>query len=227
MIKVNVDTKQLNKILGNSISYSFGFLEGSEMNQIQFNRELAEFIKESLYKYVDAKARMNPESLHHIYEWGQVGSPAGRLFSFDSQASKRIIKFTGKFIQSESISEGSDEPFSDKARIMENKISITIEPKNKSVLVFEDEGETIFTSKTVEISNPGGSGVAGSFSSTVDSFFNNYLTAGILKGAGIFDSLKTPKEYSDNFSRGTKDGRNSGIRAGKKYMSLPNGVVLE
>jgi hypothetical protein len=110
---------------------------------------------------------------------------------------------------------------------MENKISITIEPKSASVLVFENEGETVFTSKTIEISDPGGVGVAGSFSSAVDSFFNNYLTAGILKGAGIFDSLKTPREYSDNFSRGTKDGRNAGIRAGRKYMSLPDGVVLE
>ena len=227
MIKVKMDTKQLNKILNNSVSYSFGFLEGSEINQIQFNKEFGEFIKETLYKYIDSKARMSPETLHHIYEWDQVGSSSGRLFDFNVKASKRIITFTGKFLQSKSINQGSNEPFSDKARIMENKISITIEPKNASVLVFENEGETIFTSKTIEISNPGGAGVAGSFSSTVDSFFNNYLTAGILKGAGIFDSLKTPKEYSDNFSRGTKDGRNSGIRAGKKYMSLPNGVVIE
>lgn len=227
MINIKMDTKQLNKILNNTVSYSFGFLEGSEINQIQFNIELGQFIKETLYKYIDSKARMSPEKLHHVYEWGQVGSSSGRLFDFNVKSSKRIIRFTGKFLDSKSISEGSNEPFLDKATVMENKISITIEPKNSSVLVFEDEGQTIFTSKTIEVSDPGGAEVAGSFSSVVDSFFNNYLTAGILKGSGIFDSLKTPREYTDNFVKGTKDGRGSGIRAGRKYMSLPGGVVLE
>lgn len=227
MINVKMDTKQLNKILGNTVSYSFGFLEGTEIGQIQFNTELAEFIKEALYKYIDTHARMNPESLHHVYEWNCVGQSSDRLFEFKAQASKRVIKFTGKFLQSKSISEGSSEPFSDKANVMENKISITIEPKNSSVLVFEDDGETIFTSKTIEISNPGGDAVAGSFSSVVNSFFNNYLTAGILKGAGIFESLSYPKDYSTNFSGGTKNGKTVGIKAGKKYMSLPKGVEMQ
>lgn len=227
MINIRMDTKQLNKILGNSVSFSFGFLEGAEINQIQFNRELAEFIKEALYKYIDAHARMNSESLHHVYEWGRVGSSADRLFEFKAQSSKRVIKFTGKFLQSKSISEGSSEPFYDKANVMENKISITIQPKSSPVLVFEDDGETIFTSKTIEISNPGGSAVAGSFSSIVNSFFDNYLTAGILRGAGVFDSLSYPNEYSDGFSSGTKNGRPTGIKAGRKYMSLPKGVKIQ
>lgn len=222
-----MDTKQLNRILENTASYSFGFLQGAEINQIQFNKELADFIKEALYKYIDSHARMSPESLHHVYEWNSVGQFSDRLFEFNSQVSKRVIKFTGKFLQSKSISEGSNEPFSDKANIMENKISITIEPKASSVLVFEDDGETIFTSKTIEISNPGGDSVAGSFSSVVNSFFNNYLTAGILKGAGIFGSLSYPKEYSDSFASGTKSGKGVGIKAGKKYMSLPKGVEMQ
>lgn len=227
MINVKMDTKQLNKILGNSVSYSFGFLEGTEMNQIDFNKELAEFIKNALYKYIDTHARMDPQSLHHVYEWDRAGSSSDRLFEFKAESSKRVIKFTGKFLQSKSISEGSNEPFSDKANIMENKISITIAPKSSSVLVFEYEGETIFTSKTIEISNPGGDSVAGSFSSVVNSFFNNYLTAGILRGAGVFDSLSYPKEYSDSFRSGTKSGRPTGIKAGKKYMSLPKGVEIQ
>ena len=227
MIKVKMDTKQLNKILNNSVSYSFGFLEGTDIGQIQFNKELGDFIKQALYKYIDTKARMNPQALHHVYEWDQVGSSSARLFEFNVKSSKRIITFNGKFLQSRSNSSTSKEPFSDKANVMENKISITISPKSSSVLVFEDDGETIFTSKTIEILNPGGDEVAGSFSSVVDSFFSEYLTAGILKGAGIFQSLSNPREYSDSFPSGTKSGKPVGISAGKKYMNLPSGVEIQ
>lgn len=222
-----MDTKQLNKILGNSVSYTLGFLEGTDIGQIQFNKQLGEFIEEVLYKYIDAKARMSPDTLHHVYEWDQVGSSSGRLFEFKVKASKRIITFTGKFLKSRSVSSSSTEPFSNKAEVMENRIAITIAPKNSSVLVFEDDGETVFTSKTIEIENPGGDAVAGSFSSAVESFFDSYLTAGILRGAGIIDSLETPKEYSDSFPQGARKGRSTGVIAGKRYMTLPNGVEVQ
>ena len=222
-----MDNKKLNKVLNNSVYYSFGFIDGAKMNQIQFNIQLGQFIESALYKYIDAKARMSPDKFHHVYEWDQTGNSSARLFEFSSKASKKIIVFTGQFLPSKSISVGSSEAFINKAKIMENKISITIEPKSSSVLAFEDDGQTIFTSSYVEISNPGGDEVAGSFSSAVDSFFKNYLTPAILKGSGVLGSLDNAKEYSDNFYRGTQSGRSPGVGAGKKYMTLPNGVVIE
>ena len=227
MIKVRINSDKIDKVLKNSVAYSLGFLDGAEMNQIRFNMQLGEFIESALYKYIDAKARMSPDSFHHVYEWDQVGNSSARLFEFNSKASKKIISFTGQFLPSKSISLGSSEPFIDKARIMENKISITIEPKNSSVLSFEDDGETIFTSSSIEISNPGGDAVAGSFSSAVDSFFKNYLTVSVLKGTGVLGNLDKANEYSNDFSRGTQAGRSPGVRAGRKYMSLPSGVVIE
>lgn len=216
MYTVKFDSKEVNRILGNAVSYSYGFLEGIDMDQILFNKTLAEYTTEALELYIDSQARVDPESLHHVYEWDQVGSPGGRLFEFQSTASKRIIKITGGFLQSSSVSDTSDEPFYDKANIMENAIAITIEPKNSDFLVFEDDNQTIFTTKAIYIANPGGDAVAGSFGRVVDDFFNNYFTNALLRP--LILQLSNPTEYARSFRSGTKSGRGPGINAGKAYL---------
>lgn len=219
MINVKFNNIKLNQILNNTVSYSNGFLNGTELAQPIFNQQLGEFIKEALYKYVDAKARMNPDKFHHIYEWDQVGRPGARLFEFAMTPGKRTIRFTGKLLSSNTPSPSSGQIFEDKAKVMENGITITIEPKNAEVLVFENEGQTIFTTKQIEIENPGGPEVAGSFSEIINDFFSNYLTVGLLRGSGLLTKLGYPVEYKDSFSQGTKSGAPAGIKAGKRYLS--------
>lgn len=221
MLKTKIDTKELNKILGNSVSYSYGFLEGADMNQIEFNTQLGQFIKEALGEYIDASARSNPSALHHVYEWGAAGSEGARLFSFNVRASKRVITFTGRFLPSKSAPPNSGTPFVDKANVMENRIEVVIEPRNSNVLVFEDGGETVFTTNAIYVANPGGDAVAGAFGMTVEEFFGTYLTNAFLRSSGVFKDLETADEYTSSFPAGTKGGKGVGIRAGKKYMTLP------
>ena len=111
MFQLKIDSKQVNRLLENTVSYSYGFLEGTEVNQIVFNEKLGLFIEDTLKKYIDSKARLNPEMLHHVYEWGNVGSSKSRLFDFKVKASKRIITITGKFLKSKSIPPQGSEPF--------------------------------------------------------------------------------------------------------------------
>lgn len=216
MFTARFDSKEVNRILGNAVSYSYGFLEGVDVDQILFNQTLAEYTVEGLKLYIDAQARVDSDALHHVYEWNQVGTPSGRLFDFNATASKRIIKINGKFLSSSSISETSDEPFADKANIMENGISLTIEPKNSDVLVFEDDNQTIFTTKSIYIANPGGDEVAGSFGRVVDDFFNNYFTNAFLQP--LLLQLSKPTEYGRSFRAGARSGRGPGVSAGKAYL---------
>jgi hypothetical protein len=212
-----IDSKQINSILTNTVKYSYGFLDGVDMDQILFNQKLGEFTVDALNNYIDSQARMNPDSLHHVYEWGAVGSAGGRLFSITPKASKRVINFTGKFLKSSSTSPTSDEPFYDKAEIMENSIDITVEPRDGSVLAFEDDGEMVFTSSAVYIANPGGDEVAGSFGRVVDEFFMSYFTYGLLQD--YLSQLAVADEYTRYFASGAKGGgRATGISAGKKYI---------
>ena len=218
-----MNSKELNKKLNNVVQYSNGFFEGVEMERIHFNRILGGYTAEALGYYIDSKARSNPDSLHHIYEWNRVGDKGARLFSFNVNATKSNISFLGKFMPSKSVSENSSQPFTNKAEIMENKIAITIEPKNSDVLVFEDDGELVFTASSVYIANPGGDKVAGSFGSVVDEFFSVYFTNSVL--APVVKDLENIREFTDKFSQGSKSGRSVGVSAGRKYMTI-KGVGL-
>ena len=220
MINIKFNTKEFNKKLMNAVAYSDGFMDGAQLSRLKFNQQLGEFIKQGLNRYIDSKARMNPEALHHVYEWDQTGSSSARLFEVNVVPMQTIIKFNIRFLPSSSISPTSDTPFKNKAEIMENGIDITIEPKNSEMLVFEDGGETVFTKKQITISDPGGPQVAGSFERVINDFFTNYLTVGLLKSSGILDGLERPTEYKRDFARGTKGGRSVGISAGKKYMNI-------
>ena len=220
MIKAKFDTRELTKKLSNAVAYSDGFMDGAQISKIKFNQQLGEFIKQALNKYIDSKARMSPDALHHVYEWGQTGSPSARLFEINVIPMQTIIKFNIKFLPSTSISPTSETPFKDKAKIMENGIDITIEPKNSEMLVFEDGGETVFTKREITVSDPGGTGVQGSFEKVINDFFTNYLTVGLLKSSGILDGLERPVEYKRDFARGARGGRSVGMMAGRKYMNI-------
>lgn len=220
MIRTRIDPRELTKTLDNIVDYSVGFTKGVKIKRTEFNKQLGGFIEDALYKYVDAKARANPGELHHIYEWGMVGVPSGRLFQLNMSYTQRSIYFTSTFLQSTTTSETSKEPFLDKAQIMESGITITISPRDAEVLAFEQDGEMVFTSGTVVIENPGGEGVARSFEKVVKDFFDNYLVVGLLRGSGLFDKLSYPKEYLNRFSQGSKSGESAGISAGKEYLSM-------
>lgn len=223
MLRAKFDSREINKILGNAVSYSYGFLEGIDIDQIVFNQRLGEFTVDAFGKYMDSRARVNPQAFHHIYEWNQVGQENARLFELNVKASKRVIHFSGKFLPSVTVSNGSTEPFRDKANIMENSIAITIEPKNSEVLVFQDEGETVFSMSAIHIANPGGDAVAGSFGKATEDFFSNYFTNALLEP--FMKQLQEPKEFKQSFSAGTKMGKTVGVRAGRKYISSPRMVI--
>jgi hypothetical protein len=218
MLTIKYNTVEVNKILNNTVEYTKGFFEGIQMERLEFNRILGGFAAEALGKYIDAKARSNPYSLHHVYEWNATGNSGARLFKFNVVATASSIKIVGDFLPSNSTSDTSDVPFVDKARVMEEGIAIEISPVNSNVLAFTVNGEQVFTANSIWIDHPGGDAVAGSFGETVAEFFDVYFTNSMLDP--LLKQLSTAREYTDNFPAGTKGGRLVGVRAGRKYMHL-------
>lgn len=218
MINIKFDTTNFNKILNNAVEYSKGFLDGVELSRLSFNRILGGYTVEALGEYIDSKARMNPDSLHHVYEWNSVGNKNSRLFKINVSATTNQIIFNGSFLQSQSTSGDGQEPFSNKAEIMEKGISITVEPRNSDYLVFEANGETVFTTTSITINEPGGPGVAGSFEAVIEEFFNYYFTNSILES--LMKKLSYPDEFAKFFPSIKNGGRSPGIAAGKKYYRM-------
>ena len=219
MITVRMNETSLIKDLNNIVNYSLGFLDGVQKGKRAFLNNLGKGIKEVLELFIDSSARTNPQALHHVYEWYKTGSPDARLFDISYSVSNFGLSFSSSFKQSKSIKEGSYTPFYNKAKIMEDGVPVIIEPKRSSVLVFDDNGETIFTKGPVEVLNPGGTQVQGSFEQTLNIFFKRYFTQVFLKTSGVDKYLSNPTVYKKNLSKGKAGGKAVGVSTGYSWIA--------
>lgn len=217
-MSITFNTRTFNRDMSNMIEYSLGFLEGVNGGKQVFLEQLGKSAIEALKNYIDSNARVNPQALHHMYEWYQTGSPNARLFDIDYQIKGSGISINSTFRQSSTIQNGSNTPFYDKARIMENGVSVVIRPKKSNMLVFEVDGKEVFTKNPVRVNNPGGD-VEGRFEMTFDTFFNQYFTQSFLRASGILDHLDDISVYKKNLPSGKKMGKSKGYQVGYSWIT--------
>jgi hypothetical protein len=219
MISANIDTTQLIRHLNNAVSYSNGFLQGAQMGKPKMLTNLGLVLKELVGEFIDASARMDPKSLHHVYEWYQVGSPEARLFDIDYRIIGGGLSVDGTLTQSRSLSRGSSEPFYNKAKIMEYGIPVTITPVRAQALRFEIDGQEVYTKNPVKVDNPGGTAVVNSFQETFKLFFITYASQALLEISGLANELRRPTEFARSFAAGVKGGGKAlGVSAGMRYI---------
>ena len=213
------NSNQFKKDMNNIVNYSIGFIEGVQRGKTVFLKTLGMETVEVMKEFIDSNARVNPQMLHHIYEWNLTGSPEARLYDISYTVSNLGLSFKSSFSQSRSIKDGSRTPFYDKARIMENGIPVTIRPKTAQVLAFDDNGETVFTRGPVEVLNPGGTEVEGGFEKTFDMFFNRYFSQAFLRTSGIARYLENPQVYKKNMPEGKRVGKSKGLSTGYRWIA--------
>ena len=213
------NSNQFKKEMNNIVEYSVGFLEGIQKGKTLFLKTVGVETVELMKEFIDSNARVNPEMLHHIYEWNQTGSPKARLYNISYTTSNLGLSFKSSFSQSTSIKNGSRTPFYDKARIMEEGVPVTIRPKVAEVLAFDQNGETVFTKGPVRVDNPGGSQVEGGFEKVFDMFFNRYFSQAFLRVSGIAAYLENPEVYRKDMNAGKSLGRSKGISTGYRWIA--------
>jgi hypothetical protein len=219
MIKAKFDAKDFMKKMNNLTEYASGFAEGVQDGKVRFLANFGESLKEVVSEFIDSNARVDPQSLHHVYEWYQTGSPDARLYDINYRITGYGLSFGYTFSQSSSIKDGSSVPFYDKARIMEAGTTVIVKPRNSSVLVFEDNGETVFTRKPVTIENPGGQ-VAGNFHNVFGMFFSQYFTQAFMEASGMAQYIRNATDFSRFFGQGVNGGgRPMGRRVGMKWIA--------
>jgi hypothetical protein len=216
------NTKQFEKQMSNIVDYAIGFLDGIEKGKSLFLKNLGQGVIETLAAYIDVSARGNPNALHHVYEWYKTGSPSARLFDLEYTVSKSGLRINSSFRQSRTLQEDANVPFYNKARIMEEGVSVTISPKKSSVLVFNEGGKTIFTKGSVTVRNPGGEYVQGSFENIMDEFMLKYFKQSFIKSSGLYDYISRPTVFKKNIKAGSKAGKNKGIDTGYKWIINEN-----
>lgn len=213
------NSMQFKKDMNNIIDYSVGFLEGIHRGKTVFLKTLGLETVELMKEFIDSNARVNPEMLHHIYEWHQTGSPSARLYDILYTTSQLGLSFKSSFSQSTSIKNGSRTPFYDKARIMEEGIPVTIRPRLAQALAFEDNGEMVFTKNEIRVNNPGGTEVQGGFEKVFDMFFNRYFSQAFLRVSGVAKYLENPIVYKKDMAAGKRMGRSKGISTGYRWIA--------
>ena len=218
-MKTVIDDTMFMRDMNNILEYSIGFMDGVQSGKQKFLENLGKSSIEVLKDYVDSMARVDPQMLHHVYEWSRTGSPDARLFDINYVVNQNGLSMSSTFRQSTSVKNGSRVPFYDKARIMENGIPVTIKPVAAKVLAFTNNGEDVFTKNPVSIDNPGGSMVVGSFEKTFDHFFQAYFSQVFLYSSGIIDYLKNPTAFKKNLPSGKSGGRSAGISAGYRWIA--------
>lgn len=216
---VQFNNAAFKKDMKNIIDYSIGYVQGIQGGKKVFLNTVGLETVELMKEYIDSTARVNPQMLHHVYEWNKTGSPDARLFDIDYTVSGLGLSFRSTFKQSTSIKNGSRVPFYDKARIMEEGIPVTIRPKKAQALAFEVGGEQVFTKQPVEVLNPGGEAVQGSFEATFDSFFSRFFTQAFLRVSGIAKYLEDPVLYKKNLPAGKRGGRSKGYETGYRWIA--------
>jgi hypothetical protein len=218
MLSVVIDSRQFQKEINNIMQYSAGFLEGVERGKSALYIGLAPKIAEMASQFIDVNARMSPELLHHIYEWEKVGSPEARLFDIDYKITGIGITFTSLLKQSSSIKNGSNVPFYNKAKIMEEGVAVTIRPKKASVLRFEVDGQEVYTSREVRVDNPGGQ-TTGQFNNVINNFFGVYFRQSFLNSSGLLQYFKSPQVYKKNLGSAKRGGRSLGLKTGYQWVA--------
>ncbi len=219
MIKLNMT--EFNKTMNQALGYSEGFVNGAVQNQQYLNEQIAEIIKEQFYEYVDSVARLEPDRFHHVYEWGQVGTDAGRLFRIEAFSGQQSIRFVTDFLQSTSTSPTATEPFVEKASVMEEGSLITLTPKDGGVLAFQtEEGDTVFTPNEIRIEDPGGPGVRGAFAAVTKEFFENYLNSTLVRDLKL--RLSTPVPFEQGWSKNMN--YSTGQRRSRQWLTIDGGI---
>jgi len=218
-MKVTFNNKAFRRDMNNIIEYSIGYINGIQGGKRAFLSSLGLETIELMKEYIDSSARVNPQMLHHVYEWHETGSPSARLFDINYTISNLGLSFMSTFKQSTSIKRGSRVPFYNKAKIMEEGIPVTIRPVKAQALAFDVNGEEIFTKQPVKVLNPGGNEVEGGFEKTFESFFNRYFTQAFLRTSGVAQYLSNPVSYKKNLSAGKRGGKSKGYEVGYRWIA--------
>jgi hypothetical protein len=218
-MRVTTNLKKFESQMNNIVQYSVGFLDGIQGGKSAFLKNLGAGTVQALAMYIDVSAKGNPRALHHVYEWYQTGSPSARLFDLNYTVSNLGLSINSTFKQSRTLKEDSNQPFYNKANIMERGIPVTISPKKSSVLVFQEGGQTIFTKNPITIRSPGGDEVKGSFEKTMDEFILRYFKQSFLRASGIYDYIKKPEVFKKNIKAGSRLGRSKGLNVGFKWIA--------
>ena len=196
---------------------------------------------EEFVKSVDRYARMNPKKMHHVYEWGKVGEPSGRLFVLErNSVLNGSLIINAKFLPSrmpvpinpELLQQGKNGKivtrrsiFADKATVMEEGRSVSFTAKR--ILSFVGDSGLVFVKPGTQINilHPGGKGVNGAFSEfLLEWYTNNGYSA--MDNSGFFEKISNNVSIALNQNNATINTVKRAVSDSIISMGLDQEVIV-
>ena len=204
MIQLGIDTKALISDLDNFLSGIKELQKPSVLDEI--SKAIFTITSEKFLIAADSYARANPKKMHHVYEWGQIGQPNGRLFVIErGSILNGSLVINSKFLPSnlpvpvnpELLNPGPTGKIVSKKNIFQNKAEVMesgsqVNFTAKKMLAFAGSEGIVFISpgKTINILNPGGKFVKNSFA---EHMLRWYIENGniIMESSGFYDKVSS------------------------------------
>jgi len=184
-----VDTGKMPEKIMAAAAYHTGTLSelhNNQTNKNQIIRNALEMVGEYFGFYMDNIARRDTASFHHVYEKDKTGQRNARLFYYTISGSAGAPSIQYSF-KDATVAEESGQVFRKKAFMMEDGSPITIRPRAGKFLVFNIDGEKIFTKQSY-VPNPGGAQVSGSFQKEFELYMNRQASL-MLEDVGFYDKI--------------------------------------
>lgn len=189
----------------------------------------------SFGQYLDARARANPKSLHHVYEWGMVGdrrlwaltktgqSPEGFRVGFRFIQSRKKAPIN-KVLATPNPNTGAvvtkTYVFRNKAEVMESGRSVTMRPRGKNRIAYPSDrtlSGIAFTRGPLTVRNPGGPQTTFAFQKAFAGYFTSGLATKELKASGAMNGptrrIKVAAENIPATIRSLKFGGSTSVSA--------------
>lgn len=205
MIKISIEQKGLD-FLSKELELKQNGINSilNENNLEEISRAAFVILKKRFLPAVDVHAKLNPKSMHHVYEWNRTGYKDARLFILERISfinNKLIIssKFmpsksfvpipkelqrsgkTGKFVSTRHI-------FRNKADIMENGRPVKIESRKIMAFMGKNGINFVQPGKAINILNPGGKQVKNSFEKFMVEWYSRNAES-IMDASGLYQKI--------------------------------------
>jgi hypothetical protein len=183
-----------------------GFLKELSL-QIKTARHIGPVLKythavmsDAFTDYMSTVAPAQSSRFHHVYEWGQVGDPTAKLWddvligggatrtaTFKWKASKQVVPVRDDF---QAVGVRQIHVFVWKAPVMEYGKNIVIAPKRGNFLAYftgpttpENKYKMQFTREPIQVTDPGGPMVKGSFTREYVSWWGGSGADGVFESS--------------------------------------------
>jgi len=196
----------------------------NEVSKALFTLTGKKFLKD-----IAIAARLDPQKFFHVFEWGQLGSPSGKLFiikrtrvvngnlsiNFAFTKSKKNVPVPARIrnkVKKRSV-------FANKAEVMESGKPVSFTTKQTIVFLSKKNGNVRFVGPGVliNIQNPGGKRTTGSFAKYANTWYLKKSNI-VLNSSGLINALgKSVSSALNKKGAGPEEARIAISNTAQKY----------